>query len=319
LIVCDESHKLKDPGGRQSSFIAKLAEKAKYRMCLTGTPMPHSPLDIYGQYRFLDRGVFGSSFARFKQRYAEVGIFNEVRHFQNEQELNHKFYMLAYRATKDVLELPPTMNEIRSCELGKKSAKVYQDLYRKFTADVGAGRVTVSNALVRLLRLQQVTSGFVNTDEGNIVQVGTEKADLLAEVLDTLDPREPVVVFCVFHHDLDTIKAVAAKMGRRAAELSGRMNQLVEWQSGKYDVLATQIQSGGLGIDLTRAHYCIYFSIGFSLGNYEQSKARIHRPGQTERTVFIHLLADGTVDERVYEALAQRKQVIEHILDGIKK
>ena len=78
-----------------------------------------------------------------------------------------------------------------------------------------------------------------------------------------------------------------------------------------------QIQSGGTGIDLTRAAYCVYLSAGFSLGDYEQSLARVHRPGQ-ERTVFYyHIIARDTVDQRVYDALRDRKQVVEAVLDGI--
>jgi SNF2 family DNA or RNA helicase len=83
-------------------------------------------------------------------------------------------------------------------------------------------------------------------------------------------------------------------------------------------VLAVQIESGGVGVDLTRARYAIYYSLGFSLGSYEQSLARIHRPGQTRPVEYIHLLAKNTVDEKVMAALAAKADVVTAVLQQLK-
>ncbi|HPK07479.1 MAG TPA: hypothetical protein PK773_06705, partial [Aminivibrio sp.] len=77
--------------------------------------------------------------------------------------------------------------------------------------------------------------------------------------------------------------------------------------------------AGGVGISLVRARYCIYYSVGYSLGDYEQSLARIHRPGQDRPVLYVHLLAEDTVDERVYQALDTRRDVVETILEGGKR
>ena len=96
------------------------------------------------------------------------------------------------------------------------------------------------------------------------------------------------------------------------------MDELKRWQAGEAPVLAVQIDSGGVGVDLTRARYAIYYSLGFSLGSYEQSLARIHRPGQTRPVEYIHLLAEGTVDEKVMAALARRSDVVNTVLQQMK-
>jgi len=75
-----------------------------------------------------------------------------------------------------------------------------------------------------------------------------------------------------------------------------------------------QIQSGGLGIDCSRAAYAFYYSIGFSLGDYQQSLARLHRPGQTRCVRYYHLVCKDSVDEQVYAALRSRQNVIEAVL-----
>jgi SNF2 family DNA or RNA helicase len=131
---------------------------------------------------------------------------------------------------------------------------------------------------------------------------------------------EPVVVFCRFRQDIISIQTAAVKAKRKVAELSGHQNDLIAWQCERNGatVLAVQIQAGALGIDLTRAAYCVFYSTGLSLGDYEQSLARLDRPGQTRSVTYIHLLASGTIDEKVHKAFRQKRNVIEDILKGKK-
>ena len=317
LVILDESHRIKSPGSKIGVYAAKLGKTAKYRLALTGTPMPHSPMDIYSQYKFLDSGIFGTSFVAFKNRYAVMGGFDrhEVVGWQNKEEMNRKFYSIAYKADKSVIELPEYMDIYRKAELTPKAMKIYRELEEIFWADVDKGEVTAANALTRLLRLQQVTSGYVTTDERDEVEIDTGKSDLLADVIEDIGMDEPIAVFARFRHDLRTIKKTLEKAGRSCAELSGSANELKEWQDGKYNSIVVQIQSGGLGISLVRARYCIYYSLGFSLGDYEQSRARVHRPGQEREVVYIHLLMKNTIDEKVYGALKKKKDVVRSILD----
>lgn len=317
-IVCDESHRIKSPTGVASKFMGKLGREADRRLALTGTPMPHSPLDAFGQYRFLDPSVFGDSFFRFKHTYGVWGGYggHELLGYRNEDDLNSRFYSLAYRVGKEVLDLPEAIHDTRSVALEPSAMKMYRDLRDEFVAWVGEGHeVTATNALAKLLRMQQLTSGFLpGVDGEGTVEVSTAKSGLLADVIEDMAVDEPVVVFCRFRADLDVVHRVAAAQGRTSAELSGRTNALASWQAGEADVLAVQIQSGGVGIDLTRARYCIYYSLGFSLGDYMQSLARVHRPGQTRSVTYLHLVATDTIDEVVYAALAARDEVVQTIL-----
>ena len=85
------------------------------------------------------------------------------------------------------------------------------------------------------------------------------------------------------------------------------------------EVLGVQIQSGGVGIDLTKARIAIYYSLGFSLGDYEQSLARCHRAGQNKSVIFYHLVVTGTIDEKVYQALSNRRDIVESVMEIIKE
>ena len=313
LLVMDESHRIKAPGGMASRYCSRLSDRVQHRVALTGTPMAHSPLDIYAQYRAIDKSIYGTSFYRFRSRYAVMGGFNrlQVVGYQREAELRSKFYSRAYRVeSDDVLDLPSTLSINLMCDLGRLGQRLYTEMAEEFIADVQGGQITASNALSRLLRLQQITSGYGRLEDGTDREIDTSKAQVLEDVLTDIG-KEPVVVFTRFVHDLDVVHRVAEKVGVPSYEVSGRRKDLAEWTSG---VLAVQIQAGGLGLDLTQARYAIYYSLGFSLGDYSQSMARLHRPGQTHPVEYIHIVADGTVDETVMEALANREAVVDHIL-----
>jgi SNF2 family DNA or RNA helicase len=114
---------------------------------------------------------------------------------------------------------------------------------------------------------------------------------------------------------LKAVHIAAKDAGLTSLELSGAKRGLAKWQKGGADVLVVQIQSGAEGIDLTRAHYAIYYSLGFSLGGYEQSLARIHRPGQKSKVTYYHLIVDKSVDVKVYKALKNKKKVIDAMLE----
>jgi len=323
-VICDESHRIKAPGGKAAMFCSRLGDRVPNRGCLTGTPLPHSPLDAYAQYRFLDKGIFGTSFVNFRARYAVMGGFNgkQVLEYQQQEEFHEKFYSIGYRVkSEDVQQLPDAVDVVRPVVLSAYARSLYNTLKKEFVVGLGDGTVTAGNALTRLLRLQQIGSGWARQDrnvetgeEGELVQVDQAKQDTLADLLEDLNDVEPVVVFCRFHHDLDAVHTVASALGRQSLELSGRRNELREWQSGTAPILAVQTQSGGVGINLVRARYCVFYSLGFSLGEYLQARKRTHRPGQTQNVTYFHLIATKTVDEDVYKALESRQDVVEAIL-----
>lgn len=332
MLICDESHKLKMPDGKRAKAVRKIANKIPHRIIQTGTPMPHSPLDIWSPYHIVDPGIFGTSVSRFKARYAVQGGWNgkEITAWRNESELNELIYSVAYRVSADVLDLPPVRHEEVQVQLCERAQKLYAQLDKDFYAQIDDDKeITVANVLTQILRQQQITSGFLPDDDKNIVRVDTAKQEALENILDELQPPtknargqrvpgDPLVVFCKFRHDLAVVQTSAERMGFVYAELSGRRDELKKWMEGDADVIGVQIQSGGAGIDLSRAHYGVYYSVGYSLGDYLQSLKRLDRPGQTHPVTFYHLVARGFIDTDVYAALQNHADVVDRILDKLR-
>jgi SNF2 family DNA or RNA helicase len=325
MVVADESHRLAGPSARTSRWCARLGMRARARLALTGTPFCHSPLSIWGQFRFLDPCLYEPTYGQFERHYARMGGYrdHEVIGWQDLETLERIFRLIAFRVDERVLDLPAELDETLEADLSPQAASIYAAMEEDMVAKIGTGEVTAANALVRLLRLQQITGGTLADDGGHEHLIDNAKENLLADLLEDLD--EPVVVFARFRADLEAIHRAAIVTGRKSGELSGdraRAGDLAAWQRGSTDdpvVLAAQIQAGGVGVDLTRARIAIYFSLGFSLTDWQQSRARIRRPPQRRACVFYNLQIRNSIDQYVLEAIGRRHDLVDSVLDHLRE
>lgn len=325
-LIADECHRAKSPSSRSSRALHRLAQACPTarRIGMTGTPMPLGPQDIYGQSRFIDAAIFGTNYRAFLSQFFHTDPVypSRVTGTKNAEEFGRRLERLAYRVrADDVLDLPDAMHQTVPVPLPAAVAAMYRKVEHQIAVEIGNGTVNLTNGLTKLLRLQQATSSYLGTDAGDRpLEEVPAKVRAIEEWLADLEPSEPVAIFVKFRHDLDQIQAMCGRIGRRYAELSGREKTLAQWQAGERDTIAVQIQAGGVGVDLTRCgerpcRYVAYMSVGFSLGDYEQSLARVRRPGQTsDRVFYYHFVAPGTVDEAIYGALRKKSNVVEAVL-----
>lgn len=331
LVVADEAHNIKGPNTIISNIFARFPSFVPHRIGLSGTPESKGPLDAWGVYRFLDPGVFGMSYGRFRGRYAIMDPMypSRVRMYHDLEDFSRRMYSIAFRVTADVLDLPECQDIVVPVQLGIEAMRQHEAMKSDLIAHTEDGAAVADNVLTKLLRMQQITGGHLTVegeDEERVIsRIDFEKLDALQEILETapnrpqvsplLDPRpEPVVVFCRFLAELDDVAGLTQSLGRRYREISGRRDDALD-EDGRMvedvDVCGVQIDSGGTGIDLTRAHYGVYFSKGYNLVSYEQSRKRLDRPGQTRPVILYHLVAQGTVDTLVERAMTEKLNVIE--------
>lgn len=315
LLVADEAHKLKSPSGKTSRFFGSL--RASKRVALTGTPLADKPVDAWGLYRFIDRSVFPPTYAGFKARYVdEIRVpFPKVVGYRNLEDFAARFWSVSYRVkASDVLDLPEILpDQWRVVPLDDRSKAAYRDMKRQLMAE----GVTAANSLVAVGKLHQIACGFLLDETGKVVSVSPARSEVLFDLLEPL--LEPVVVFANYREDFARIQSVANRLGRRYGEVSGSRKDL--GPGGTYpagvDILAVHARSGGSGIDLTRARVAVYYSMGFSLQDFEQSRARVHRPGQTRAVQYAYLVAPGTIDEVIVRALAAKQDAVRAAMAGL--
>ena len=286
------------------------------KICLTGTPMPNGPIDIFGQYRFLDVGLFGQFITQFKNRYCELGYFNQVTAYRNEDDLNKRIYSIAIHIEDSVLDLPEKIFTERYCYLPPKIRKLYDEFEAEFYAEVDAGIVTASNVLTKIIRLRQMTGGFVKTEEGIEEQIDDTKIKLLLDELEDIDKDEPVIILALYTKELEMIKAAVEKVGRSCAMLSGSIDQATEWKAGEFNALIQQVETGGEGDTYSRSHYQYYYSLPRSLGSFKQVVARIRDTNQkSPNCMYCTLMVENSIDETLYYAKNKKKKIIDAILE----
>lgn len=332
LIVCDESQRIKSPTAQQSKAVHRLGDMARYRMILTGTPIQNDTRDLWSQYRFLAPEVFGKSYYAFVNRYAVLGGYGNHQYLgpRNLDELTRKAHAIAYRVTKaECLDLPEKTFEDRAVELEDEAWTLYRRVQKESYAVLDGGQeITAGIVLTKLLRLQQITGGFLTDDDGQTQCVSTAKLDATEDIVRSLcvDEGKKLVIFARFRAELD---ALMERIGRvlkkeqRAVCIMGDVSTkkrgeiVAQFQEDPATrVFAGQIDACAEGITLTAADTVLYYSVNWNLAKYMQSQDRIHRISQQNRCTYLHLVVPGTIDHKIQDALHKKENLAKTVVDN---
>jgi SNF2 family DNA or RNA helicase len=339
ILVCDESQRLKNPESKRAKQVVRIADLTLHNYILTGTPILNSAMDVFMQYRILDRGLtFGKNFFAFRGSYfidANASFKNKQTYFPKWEEnpltyeqLHNRIMSKSLRVTKaECLDLPPLVRQQAYTSLTPEQAKAYAEMYNYYITWIksqdGTDKAVVANmAITKALRLQQIVTGFVTTEGGQVTRIPNKRMDDLAEVLEGIGHAK-VIIWAVFKENYKMIAEVCTSLGLTYRELHGDVPQkqreinLDEFRKDpNVNVLIANQGAGGVGINLIEASYSVYFSKGFKLEDDLQSEARNHRGGSEmhSKITRIDLVCPGTIDELINEALSNKQQISNQIL-----
>lgn len=330
LIVCDESQRIKNPSAAQSKALHKLGDAAPFRMILSGTPVQNNAVDLYSQYRFLDPAVYGANFYAFKNRYCIMGGYgqHQIVGYRNMDELVEKEHSVAYRVTKEeCLDLPQQTFINRYVQFTDAEQAIYEQLRKSSFLELETGEnVTATTILTMYLRLMQLTGGFLTADESTRPkQVNTAKLDALADIVDdyVVDAGKKLVIFARFRAEIAAIENLLRLRKIQYGSIYGDVpmeerGKIVEDFQANPDtkVFVAQIQTAGLGITLHAASTAVFYSYDYNYANYAQALARIHRIGQHLPVTYIHLVVDGSIDEKILTALENKEDMAKTVVDS---
>ena len=330
LIVCDESQRIKNPSAAQSKALHKLGDAAPFRMILSGTPVQNNAVDLYSQYRFLDPAVYGANFYAFKNRYCIMGGYgqHQIVGYRNMDELVEKEHSVAYRVTKEeCLDLPQQTFINRYVQFTDAEQAIYEQLRKGSFLELETGEnVTATTILTMYRRLMQLTGGFLPADESTRPkQVNTAKLDALADIVDdyVVDAGKKLVIFARFRAEIAAIENLLRLRKIQYGSIYGDVpmeerGKIVEDFQTNPDtkVFVAQIQTAGLGITLHAASTAVFYSYDYNYANYAQALARIHRIGQRLPVTYIHLVVDGSIDEKILAALENKEDMAKTVVDS---
>ena len=336
LIAVDESTTIKNPKAQRTKNLLKLALNTKYRRILTGFPVTQSPLDLYSQSAFLSTDLIGfNSFYSFQNRYAKVinrnmgaRTFRQVVGYQNLEELTGRVAEFSYRVLKkECLDLPDKVYQRREVELTTEQKKVYKQLKDYAIAELASHElVSVTSVLTQILRLHQVVCGFVRQDQGDEVEIPSNRLDELINILQEVQGK--TIIWANYQYDIKRIlktlhnitgvESVATYYGETPDEERQEIIRRFQDPNSKLQYLISNTQTGGYGITLTEASNVIYYSNNYDLEKRLQSEDRAHRIGQTNKVTYIDLVAKGTVDEKIVKTLRNKLDLAQEVLGDEK-
>lgn len=346
IIVGDEMHILKSYKSSTAKLAVRIADDVRKRngrvFGMTGTAILNSVQDIYMQYRFLDGGkLLGTNFFTFRNQYMVDMNANwrGQKKFPDWKprpemfpELNRKIYSIATKVTKkEALPFLPDLVEInRYVELSPEQNKLYTEMKRDYITWINANSAAVAQlALTKLLRLQQIVCGHINDEHGNVHYIkDNPRLGALEDILLSLISEHKVIVWHTFKADSTLICRMLEKNKIKFVTINGdqditqKQKAMNDFNTQKdFRVLVGNRRAGGIGINLIAADYSVVYSRNFSLGEEEQSKARNYRRGSEihEKIIKIDLIAKGTVDETLAEALKNKNDVAGIILRQFKE
>tara|TARA_R110000822_G_scaffold3680_5_gene15941 strand:+ start:2273 stop:3682 length:1410 start_codon:yes stop_codon:yes gene_type:complete len=326
MMIIDESTTIKNRSAKRTKHIIKLGGLVKYKRILTGSPITKSPLDLFSQCAFLNTSLLGfDSFYTFQARYAVMKQINMggrsvllPQYFTNLDELERKIKSFSFRVKKeDCLDLPAKVYQKRMVQLPEEQRKVYEQLKKNAYSVLKDKEVSFANKLTEILRLHQVTNGFVKSDDGSISTF--DKCPKLKELFNVLEEAEGK--FIIWANYVQNIETIIKKLGEAygkesvvsiygAITTEHRQEAVKRFQDDpKCRFLVGNPSTGGYGLTLTSAAYVVYFSNSYNLEVRQQSEDRAHRIGQTRNVVYIDLLAEKTIDEMIVSALKRKVKI----------
>lgn len=345
LYVLDESDDIKTPSAKRTQRVVKSGRWAKYRRILTGTPAD-KPFDIYSQLRFLDPYVWKTrkmkDFHAFKQHFGKWVTAEEVKRekgydpgydrleeYKNLHELAEIVRQCTSRLLKeDIFDLPPKLYQKRYFQMTVKQSDYYKRLRDELLIELADGRIVDGTlAIVRLLRLQQISCGYLVSDAdepAELCDLKNPRLDCAVEVLEKLN--HSAIIWCRFRMD---VTQVADALGSRACRYDGMLDDDECEQSknafvtGDKQFFVANIRKGARGLTLNIAKSVIFYSNSFSYRDRIQAEDRCHRfgqdgiehEGQGHGVLYYDLQAENTVDQHIVSSL-RKKQNIASILTG---
>ena len=328
-ILCDEAVKLKNHRAGWTEAITKFSKTVPIRIILSGLITPNNLMEIYGAFNFLYPGCLGRTYWEFRGRYFTINPFshNNTEYIPKpgaEEAIMKVLRPFIIRHTKkECLDLPEKIHTVRHIEMTGKQAKYYKELERNAVVELEDATVGTAHKAGLLMKLAQVSSGFIYDEKRDVHTFNSAKTDELASILNGELAGEQVLIFCNFRGEIKFFKEhyPDASFITGGQKTEDQEKNITNFKNGTNRLCFANISASKYGLTLINTSNVIYYSLNYSLDDYAQSQDRIHRIGQTKTCNYVYLLSTcgkKTVDHRIYDALMGKKSLNDLIISMIE-
>lgn len=322
-LIVDESSKLKGVTTQISKKLVKFSQQIESAYLLSGTPSPNSRMELYPQIDALSPGLLGYNFYSFRNHYFHAldrNGFKWAENLSTMQDFINRLRKVSISIRKeDCLDLPDKTYELREVEMTPEQSRIYKQMKNQLVADIGDITVVSPTVLTKIMRLRQITSGFIYHNDGSL-RFSDSKFKVLNESLEEIGDNQ-IIIWAVFKEEvrklLDMIPNSAGVYGDISQD--EKSANIEDFKNGKYQYLIANPASMAHGQTLVNASYSIYYSLDWSGELWEQSNDRIYRYGQKNQCTYIILCCANTIDTIIYKKLQTKIEDSREIMNHLKQ
>lgn len=326
MVVIDELSSFKNHQTARHKALMKVRPKIKRIVGLTGTPASQGLMDLFAEFKVLDFGQrLGRFIGQFRLNYFRPDKVNGNIVYSYkllpgaEEEIYEKIQdiTISMKAV-DFLDMPKLINTEYPVYLDESEQEKYEGLKKDLILSTPEHEVTAANAASLVNKLSQMANGAVYTDDEDIITFHDKKLDALEDIIESANGK-PLLVAYWFKHDYTRIVERLNKIGVKYMKIDSD-ESITKWNNREIPVALIHPASAGHGLNLQQGgNTMVWFGITWSLELYQQCVCRLYRQGQTEGTVtIIHLITQGTVDEKIMKALSEKDNTQSALIEAVK-
>lgn len=326
MVVIDELSSFKNHQAKRFKALMKVRPEVKRIVGLTGTPSSNGLMDLFAEFKILDMGMrLGRFIGQYRNTYFKPDKMNGpiVYSYKPLPGAEDAIYekisdITTSMKAADHLKMPELVNTKYMVHLSEKEKKKYEDMKAELVLELPEGEITAANAASLSGKLSQMANGAVYADDESILAIHDRKLDALEDIIESANGK-PLLIAYWFKHDLIRIEQRLAEKKIPFQKLDSDAS-MKKWNKGELPVALIHPASAGHGLNLqSGGSTLVWFGITWSLELYQQTVARLYRQGQSSRTVtVIHILTQGTVDEKIMKALAEKDSTQSALIDAVK-
>lgn len=320
MVVVDESSSFKNPGAQRFKAMRRILPDTEYMVLLTGTPSPNGLLDVWAQMYLIDFGqALGRTMTSYKQRFFEsdyMGYKWTPRDGSASKIHDLMSPHVIHMSAEDYLDLPDRIDLIEHVQLRPGILEAYKKFEKSLLAELPSGEVVEAlTAAVLANKLLQYANGCMYTSEDKSwSEIHSDKLDRLEEIIED-NPNENLLVAYNYQFDLQRLQARFPQ----ARVLDKQQETIDAWNRGEIKLLLAHPASAGHGLNIQLGgNFIVWFGLNWSLELYQQFNARLHRQGQMNTVRVLHIVASGTIDERVLSVLSMKNATQNALLLALK-
>lgn len=328
MCIVDESQKMKNHKSEITKRLMAFQHLFAFRLPMSGSPNPNGYHEFFSQMRFVNPSIFHKSNSVFMAEYFHLQRGNQVMPagIMNRSVARETFSQgFKYAITPvnkerllatikpycyfvdidDCLDLPEVVESFQNAYMTDDLRRTYRELEKHLVTEIQGIDVAAPIALTKIMKLRELTGGFIYTADGQTLEVDATKIPVLMDILEAAGDKQ-VIIWIQFSWEAARI---VKELGKENCALVNKDSEdpdaaIADFKHGRKQYLIAHPKSGGAGLTFVNSALMVDYSLDYSYENKKQTQGRFRRPGQTAKSLArVRIIMKDSIDEIIYGVL----------------